>query len=133
MPLFVFFGLAPLVMWGPLYRRLHGSTMSRSRALLLGLANWPYTYVHHVAIWWAFARVVRVRHDWKKTVRVVAWSPLALRALALGHRVAPGVVRMSSDRGPVAGHRVVRGRLRVAPPVVPVLSENRRNNEIKAA
>ena len=110
--------------------------MTRRRAFALGLANWPYAYVHHVAIWWAFIRVLRVRHDWKKTVRVVTWSPLALRALARGHRVAPGVVRVSSSsssRPAGAGHRIVGGRFRVAPPTVPEDSDHRRNHEHKAA
>ncbi|SRR5581483_7840371 len=70
-PLFVCFGLAPLAIWGPLYRRRAATDIRRRHAVALGLANWPYSYVHYAAVWWAFARLVRHRNDWKKTTRFV--------------------------------------------------------------
>lgn len=80
LPLFVVFGLAPLAVWGPIYRaRIHPQT-SRRRALALGLANWAYSYMHYVAVWWALIRLIRSRSDWKKTAHVAAGSPLALPA-----------------------------------------------------
>lgn len=69
LPLLLIFGIGPLAVWGPLYRRFTDPTMSRRSALALGLCNWPYTFVHTVATWWAFSRIVRSRHDWKKTER----------------------------------------------------------------
>ncbi|HWH35704.1 MAG TPA: glycosyltransferase family 2 protein [Acidimicrobiales bacterium] len=69
-PLLILFGIGPLAIWGPVYRRCTDRRLSRVRALALGLANWPYTTVHYLATWWAFSRVVRARHDWKKTARV---------------------------------------------------------------
>lgn len=68
-PLFFVFGLAPLTVWGPVHRATADPDLSRRRGLVLGLANWPYTYVHHIAIWWAFGRILGSRHDWKKTER----------------------------------------------------------------
>lgn len=68
-PLFLLFGLAPLVVWGPVYRATAARNMSRTRAMALGAANWPYSYVHHVATWFAFFRVLHSRDDWLKTAR----------------------------------------------------------------
>ena len=86
-PLFAMFGLAPLMVWGPLYRRGVDRRISRRMAVLIGLANWPYSYVHHVATWWAFIRVSQARHDWKKTARAAAHQPEMPRATRL---VLPG-------------------------------------------
>lgn len=69
-PLFLIFGLTPLVVWGPIYRRSVAQELTLPQAIGLGLLNWPYTYVHHVSTWWAFFRVVRSRHDWMKTERL---------------------------------------------------------------
>jgi cellulose synthase/poly-beta-1,6-N-acetylglucosamine synthase-like glycosyltransferase len=74
-PLFLFFGLGPLVLWGPVYRAAVDRSLTRRRALLLGLAHWPYIYIHHAATWVALGRVVRARHDWVKTDRrAPAWA-----------------------------------------------------------
>lgn len=81
--LFMIFGLAPLVVWGPVYRAKVAPGMSRRAALMLGLANWPYTYVNHAATWWAFFRVLRSRRDWKKTERVAGLPQPALGPLVL--------------------------------------------------
>lgn len=79
-PLFLLFGLAPLAVWGPLYWARTDRRIGFRRSLLLGVANWPYTYVHQAAVWWAFARVVRNRHDWKKTARQPVSLPAHLAA-----------------------------------------------------
>lgn len=104
LPLFVLFGLAPLAVWGPIYRaRIHPQT-TRRRAMALGLANWVYSYMHYVAVWWALIRMIRSRSDWKKTAHVAAGSPLALPArsdLTFSGRLKPrqtGTARVVSAR-----------------------------------
>jgi 1,2-diacylglycerol 3-beta-glucosyltransferase len=72
LPLFVVFGLAPLAVWGPIYRSRTEPGMTRRRAVAFGLANWIYSYLHYAAVWWAFARLVRRRGDWKKTARTAS-------------------------------------------------------------
>jgi 1,2-diacylglycerol 3-beta-glucosyltransferase len=67
--LFLLFGIAPLVVWGPVYRSRVDRTTSRRRALLLGLTNAVYLYINHVAVWTALYRIIRMRHDWTKTER----------------------------------------------------------------
>jgi len=74
LPLALVFGVVPHVMWGPLYRHASGGHVSRRRALALGLANAAYAYLLQAAVWWAFWRVLRGRHDWKKTERTTARS-----------------------------------------------------------
>lgn len=71
-PLLVLFGVGPFAMWGPLYRRGAEPSITRRRALVLGVGNWLYSNLHYVATWWAFARLLRSRDDWKKTARVIA-------------------------------------------------------------
>jgi 1,2-diacylglycerol 3-beta-glucosyltransferase len=68
-PMFAIFGIGPLFIWGPIYRRRIAPELTRWQAIGLGLANWPYTFVHHVADWWALFRMIRSRTDWKKTER----------------------------------------------------------------
>ncbi len=89
LPLFVLFGLGPLVAWGPVYRTTRARGLSRTRAIALGLANWPYSYVHHVATWWAFIRVIRSRGDWKKTEREVDIRPVPAVLASVPASVAP--------------------------------------------
>jgi cellulose synthase/poly-beta-1,6-N-acetylglucosamine synthase-like glycosyltransferase len=74
LPLFLLFGLAPLVVWGPVYRATAERDMSLGRSIALGFANWPYSYVHHVATWVAFVRVLRSRDDWLKTAREASFE-----------------------------------------------------------
>jgi hypothetical protein len=69
LPLFVLFGIMPLAVWAFVYRKMTDPSMTRRRAAALGLANWPYTFVHYLASWWALVRMLRGRHDWKKTER----------------------------------------------------------------
>jgi len=111
LPLFVCFGLGPFVLWGPVYRATSCREMSLARAFALGLANWLYLTVHYVAIWWALARVVTTRHDWKKTARrapVLAPGRLA-RGLPLA--TVPCVLRLAPTPSG-RGSRIVPGRLR---------------------
>jgi len=99
-PLFVLFGLGPLTVWGPLYRRSVDRGISRRTAWLIGLANWPYSYVHHLATWWAFIRVAQARHDWKKTARaarqVTALTHPALRLVLPGRLSLAATTSLSS-------------------------------------
>lgn len=71
-PLFILFGVVPFLIWGFIYRRHNEPGISRRTALGLGLANWVYGYLQQVASWWAFVRMVRHRHDWKKTAHTRA-------------------------------------------------------------
>jgi cellulose synthase/poly-beta-1,6-N-acetylglucosamine synthase-like glycosyltransferase len=87
-PLLVLFGIGPLAVWGPVYRSCTDRSMGRARSLAIGLANWPYTTIHYLATWWAFSRVVRSRHDWKKTQRA-APLPVALPLQALTVAIPP--------------------------------------------
>ncbi len=67
--LYLLFGMGPLVVWGPVYRARVDRSTSRRRALMLGLTNVLYLYINHVAVWTAFYRILRLRHDWTKTER----------------------------------------------------------------
>jgi 1,2-diacylglycerol 3-beta-glucosyltransferase len=69
-----FFGVAPVAVWGPVYRRTCERTTSRTRALTLGLLHWVYTYVLLVAVWKAFGRFLRSESGWVKTSRVLRTS-----------------------------------------------------------
>ncbi|PRY16875.1 glycosyltransferase [Kineococcus rhizosphaerae] len=67
LPLAVLFGALPHAVWGPLYRMRTRSGISHGRAVRLGVANILYGYLLQLAVWWALVRVLRGRHDWKKT------------------------------------------------------------------
>jgi cellulose synthase/poly-beta-1,6-N-acetylglucosamine synthase-like glycosyltransferase len=67
----VIFGVGPVSLWGPVYRRACEPGTSRRRALGLGLLHWLYTYVLLVAVWKAFVRVLRSERGWVKTSRVL--------------------------------------------------------------
>lgn len=67
--LFVVFAMGPLMIWGPVYRARVDRSITRRRALLLGLANVAYMYVNQVADWRALLRILRQRRDWTKTQR----------------------------------------------------------------
>jgi 1,2-diacylglycerol 3-beta-glucosyltransferase len=69
-PLFLLFGIGPLVIWGPIYRRTIARDISLRHAALLGFLNWPYIYIHHASTIWAVSRMARSRHDWMKTERL---------------------------------------------------------------
>ncbi len=106
-PLFVLFGIAPFLVWGPIYRARVAPGLSRHGAALLGLANWIYSYFQYAAVWWAFTRILRARNDWKKTLRTTNWpvyAPPCTSATVEG--------RFTARRG---GPGVVSGRLRPRP------------------
>ncbi|QXC59958.1 glycosyltransferase [Aquihabitans sp. G128] len=70
LPLLFLGGIGPFFIWGPLYRRRTEPATTRRRAVVLGFASWIYSNLHYVATWWAFARVLADRDDWKKSERV---------------------------------------------------------------
>jgi 1,2-diacylglycerol 3-beta-glucosyltransferase len=93
LPLFLLFGLAPFVIWGPIHRRRNAPDLTMGKALGTAFVNVGYTYFHHIAVWWAFFRVVTMRRDWKKTARRVPRLarfpvPAFARRLAGGRAVA---------------------------------------------
>lgn len=67
--------------------------------------------VHYMAIWWAFARVVTTRHDWKKTTRRAPALPPGRLAHGLALATVPCVLRFAPTASS-PGSRVVPGRLR---------------------
>lgn len=75
--LFLLFGMAPLSMWGFVYRSRVDPTTTRRRALVLGLANVPFVYVNHIAVWRALFGMIRRRDEWAKTERNGFRVPLA--------------------------------------------------------
>lgn len=108
LPLFVLFGLAPFLMWGFIYRRHSDPNISLPMAFALGMANWAYGYLQQAASWWAFVRVARNRHDWKKTAhtrpadeRILAPTGLPSLAGVFTPRSGPE----SHGPSPVAPHR----------------------------
>jgi 1,2-diacylglycerol 3-beta-glucosyltransferase len=121
-PLFLLFGLGPLILWGPIYRRTAARDLSLRQAALLGLVNWPYSYIHHVSTWWAFGRMLRSRHDWKKTERLDLPRQATIarpRSLAPPQRPRPAGTR-PAFAGSGAGAAAVRPRPQIplAPPPV---------------
>ncbi len=117
LPLFLLFGLAPLIVWGPVYRTTAAPDLSRRRALLIGLANWPYSYIHHVATWVALARVLRARDDWLKTEREATPDD---DPVTVGARVPP--VSEVPEHAPVRGPVPVPVATAVAVSPLPVSS-----------
>lgn len=93
-PLFVLLGMTRLVAWGPIYRATQARDLSIPQAWALGIASLPFGYVHEIATWWAFARTVRRRDDWKKTPRKGVLPGGPGRPTAAG--VAPGGRRPES-------------------------------------
>lgn len=126
LPLFVLFGLGPLAVWGPVYRATASPGTSRLRALALGLAAWPYSYVHHVATWWAFTRVLRSRHDWKKTAREQPDSeslPVLTAAVRPLTPAGPGRRACATPGGVVPDPVPTPTAARPAPPSLPALDD----------
>jgi cellulose synthase/poly-beta-1,6-N-acetylglucosamine synthase-like glycosyltransferase len=82
-PLVAVFGVAPLAVWGVIYR-LRCEPISRRRAVGLGLAYWAYTYLMIASVWRAFFRLLFGRSAWAKTQRVLesrGLLPLRLTSL----------------------------------------------------
>ncbi|HVX17348.1 MAG TPA: glycosyltransferase [Acidimicrobiales bacterium] len=100
LPLFLLFGLAPFMIWGPIHKRRNAPNLSWPQAFATAAVNVGYTYFHHLAVWWAFIRLVASRHDWKKTERLVP---------RLAHGPLPGFARRLaggfSTRGSFARRR----------------------------
>ena len=97
-PLALLFGVLPQFIWGPIYRARTGGTISRRRAIWLGLANLGYGYLLQIAVWWALCRTLRRRNDWKKTARtdravVPAPLPLPPEPASAGSPVLTGAPR----------------------------------------
>ena len=110
-PLFAFFGLGPFLIWGPVYKATARREASMPMALALGVANWLFLAVHYMAIWWAFVRVVRARHDWKKTTRFSAQLDAGVPADGLPVVNLRCVLRFAPT-APTPGSRMVPGRIR---------------------
>lgn len=70
LPLVAFGGIGPFAVWGFIYRWKVEPSLSRAEALRLGVGNWIYSNLHYLATWWAVARTITRRADWKKTRRV---------------------------------------------------------------
>jgi cellulose synthase/poly-beta-1,6-N-acetylglucosamine synthase-like glycosyltransferase len=81
-PLVALFGLGPLVVWGFVYRLRCEPRLTRRAALGLGLAYWLYTYLMLASVWRGFYRVLRARHGWVKTSRVLEQPRAALPSTA---------------------------------------------------
>jgi 1,2-diacylglycerol 3-beta-glucosyltransferase len=78
-PLVALFGILPFAVWGPIYRARVDRRITRLRAVGLGLAFWMYSYIQSVAVWYAFLRLVRMKKDWQKTIRIAAYPAVAGR------------------------------------------------------
>jgi hypothetical protein len=88
------------------------------------VANWAYTYLHQVSVWWALARVMRARNDWKKTARLAQRTVPAITGTPA--RTRPALPAVATRRGlyavgsftprrPVPSGATVTGRLRIRP------------------
>lgn len=81
-PLMIAFGVAPVVVWGLVYRSRCEPTLSRLAAVGLGLAYLGYMALMLGAVWRAFGRMVRARDGWVKTSRVLAVPAAEVRPAA---------------------------------------------------
>ncbi|WP_191243902.1 glycosyltransferase family 2 protein [Amycolatopsis deserti] len=63
------FGLAPFVVWGPIYQWKCLRSKNFLRGLGMGLAYALYIYTFYITSWRALARLVRGRNGWTKTRR----------------------------------------------------------------
>lgn len=61
------FGLAPFILWGPIYRMVAEPGLSRLKAWGLGFANVCYVYYTYITTLRALGRVVSGRRNWAKT------------------------------------------------------------------
>lgn len=111
----VLFGIGPVALWGPVYRRVCEPGTTRRRALGLGLLHWIYTYVLLVAVWRAFARVLRAERGWVKTSRV-----LDAPALVVAEVLPAAPVPTASTPAPTATTPAPTAVLVLAPPVGPL-------------
>ncbi|NIH83293.1 glycosyltransferase family 2 protein [Amycolatopsis granulosa] len=63
------FGLAPFVVWGPIYQWKCLRSKNFLRGIGMGLAYAVYIYTFYVTSWRALVRLVRGRNGWTKTRR----------------------------------------------------------------
>jgi 7-keto-8-aminopelargonate synthetase-like enzyme len=95
---------------------------------VVGIANWAYTYLHQIAVWWALARVMQARNDWKKTARMTKRRVPSTATAAAGTpaRMRPALPAVATRRGltavgsftprrPTPTGATVAGRLRIRP------------------
>ncbi|MFF0155395.1 glycosyltransferase [Micromonospora sp. NPDC005203] len=82
-PLVLVFGIGPFALWGIVYRSRCEPQLSVTKALLLGVCHWLYSYAQSLAVWLAFARMVTARTDWQKTARAAdpPTPPTPVRAI----------------------------------------------------
>lgn len=75
-------GLAPFVMWGPLYARRCEPGIGLPRAMALGLAYSVFILTFYITCWRALFRILSGRRGWAKTRRnvEVQTGPVALEA-----------------------------------------------------
>ncbi|MEI4273467.1 glycosyltransferase family 2 protein [Klenkia sp. LSe6-5] len=102
-PLAALFGVLPHVVWGPVYRVRSGGSVSRRRAVALGLLNVAYAYLLQVAVWWAFVRILRGRRDWKKTPRTGSAGSGRFDLPAPGRAPDAGERSLFAEPPPAAG------------------------------
>ncbi|MFI6132807.1 glycosyltransferase family 2 protein [Micromonospora sp. NPDC051141] len=106
-PLVILFGIGPFALWGVVYRARCEPHLTLTKALLLGVCHWLYSYAQSLAVWLAFARMVTARSDWQKTARAGDPPPRPASTPAVGrvpvpaqpHRVIP-VRRPGRPEGP---------------------------------
>ncbi|SFQ25295.1 Glycosyltransferase, catalytic subunit of cellulose synthase and poly-beta-1,6-N-acetylglucosamine synthase [Amycolatopsis arida] len=63
------FGLAPFVVWGPVYQKKCLGSNNLLRGLGMGLAYALYIYTFYITSWRALFRLIRGRNGWAKTRR----------------------------------------------------------------
>ncbi|WP_165777427.1 glycosyltransferase [Amycolatopsis antarctica] len=76
------FGLAPFVVWGPIYYRKCLKRKGFLRGIGMGLAYALYIYTFYITSWRALFRLLRGRNGWSKTRRNTEHAP---GAVALDH------------------------------------------------
>lgn len=100
-PLVLAFGIAPLALWGPVYRIWAEPGLTRGRGVLLGIAYWLYSYLMILSVWRAAFRLARSRSDWVKTERVYQELPTASPAGRLPSPSEPGGADRTPDRSAI--------------------------------
>lgn len=80
--LYLVLGLAPFVLWGPLYARRCEPSVGRLRAVGFGLAFALFIFTFYITCWRALFRILGGRRGWAKTRRntEVHSGPVALEA-----------------------------------------------------
>jgi cellulose synthase/poly-beta-1,6-N-acetylglucosamine synthase-like glycosyltransferase len=63
------FGLAPFLIWGPIYRKRCEPNTSLLRSIAYGFAYALYIYTFYITSWRALIRLIRGHNGWTKTRR----------------------------------------------------------------